>query len=174
MGSVDTPRIGRPRHTAWQRLRRLPLIDGAAILATAALVVLSVHDRAAGSEPSDTATPDVRILNGGDAWGGFGRTASTSAPAGEISGTVSHVRDGDTIELAGTAVRFATLDCPEAGTLAGDRATAALRSLLRHETVTCRRTGETSYDRRSGTCRVSGGRSISDTMIAAGLCRRWR
>jgi dihydroxyacid dehydratase/phosphogluconate dehydratase len=43
-----------------------------------------------------------------------------------LSGTVTHVRDGDTIEVNGIAVRLSALDCPEK--LAHDKASKRQRS----------------------------------------------
>jgi endonuclease YncB( thermonuclease family) len=40
-----------------------------------------------------------------------------------VVGMVTHVRDGDTIDVRGVPVRIANLDCAERGTSAGDRAT---------------------------------------------------
>ena len=40
-----------------------------------------------------------------------------------LSGTVTHVRDGDTIEVNGIAVRLSALDCPENDTQQGKQAT---------------------------------------------------
>ena len=54
--------------------------------------------------------------------------AQKSAPAAEadpktVSETITHVRDGDTIEVDGIAIRLATLDCPENDTQKGKYAT---------------------------------------------------
>ena len=40
-----------------------------------------------------------------------------------LSGTIAHVRDGDTIEVDGVAIRLSALDCPENGTQKGNQAT---------------------------------------------------
>ena len=40
-----------------------------------------------------------------------------------LSGTVTDVRDGDTIEVSGIAIRLSALDCPENGTQQGNQAT---------------------------------------------------
>ena len=39
-----------------------------------------------------------------------------------LTGTVTHVRDGDTIEVNNVPTRLAALDCPESGTQKGDTA----------------------------------------------------
>ena len=55
-----------------------------------------------------------------------GPKAALQAPSSSpsiLSGTVTHVRDGDTIEVNGIAVRLSALDCPENGTQQGNKAT---------------------------------------------------
>ena len=37
-----------------------------------------------------------------------------------LTGTITHVRDGDTIEVDGIAIRLAALDCPENGSEEGN------------------------------------------------------
>ena len=63
-----------------------------------------------------------------------------------IEGPVSHVRDGDTIEVAGTPVRFGSLDCAERGTVRGDAATRRMRDLVAAQSLSCALNGRTSYD----------------------------
>ena len=41
---------------------------------------------------------------------------SASADQTVLTGKVTHVRDGDTIEVNGIAIRLSALDCPERGT----------------------------------------------------------
>ena len=65
-----------------------------------------------------------------------------------IEGPVSHIRDGDTIEVAGTPVRFGSLDCAERGTVRGDAATRRMRDLVAAQSLSCALNGRTSYDRR--------------------------
>ena len=48
---------------------------------------------------------------------------SVSSDQTVLTGTVTHVRDGDTIEVNGTPIRLAALDCPERGTKGGNYAT---------------------------------------------------
>ena len=40
-----------------------------------------------------------------------------------LSGTIAHVRDGNTIEVDGVAIRLSALYCPENGTRKGNQAT---------------------------------------------------
>lgn len=90
-----------------------------------------------------------------------------------IAGRVSHVRDGDTIEVEGVPIRFGSLDCAEQDTQEGQRATARMRSLISGEILTCHLNGRSSYDRKIGSCRLSDGRDLAAVMMAEGLCRRF-
>lgn len=90
-----------------------------------------------------------------------------------LEGRVTRVRDGDTIVVGATPVRFANLDCAEMGTTAGLRARQRMVKLVGGQHVTCRLTGERSYDRMIGICRTSDGRSVSWVMIREGYCGWW-
>lgn len=91
----------------------------------------------------------------------------------EIIGPVTHVRDGDTIEVSGVPIRFGSLDCAEAGTADGNRATDRMRTLIRGQTLTCYLNGRTSYDRKIGSCRLQDGRDLGGIMISEGYCQRF-
>lgn len=93
--------------------------------------------------------------------------------AKRVSGPVTRVRDGDTIEVAGVPVRFAGVDCAERGTAAGDAATRAMRELADGRQVRCELIGRRSYDREIGTCYLADGRDISGVLVSRGLCA-WR
>ena len=92
----------------------------------------------------------------------------------ELEGRVTHVRDGDTIEVDGVAVRFAELDCAELGTAAGERAKRQMANLVAGQRLQCVLTGRRSYDRMIGECDLMDGRSLSTFMIQDGYCSRWR
>lgn len=120
-------------------------------------------------------------LHGGAAWnGGTARPATSSKPArtfargAELVGRVTHVRDGDTIEVAEVPVRIANLDCAERGTAAGTRATQRMRELSGLGPMTCRLEGRTSYDRQVGVCALPDGRDLGEVLIAEAICARWR
>ena len=98
------------------------------------------------------------------------RTGSPDA----LTGRVTHVRDGDTIVVGVTPIRFADLDCAELGTAAGERAKARMQALADGKTVTCELTGRRSYDRMIGECNLRDGRNLSAVMIQEGYCGRWR
>jgi len=98
----------------------------------------------------------------------------TKGKGGELTGRVTHVRDGDTVEVDDIAVRIANLDCPERGTDAGWRATRAMYRLSEAGPLTCRLSGRRSYDREVGTCQMADGRDLGQVMISEGVCSRWR
>ena len=53
-----------------------------------------------------------------------------------LRGKVTHVRDGDTIEVNGIAIRLSALDCPERGTQKGDTA-ARIAQQFQGSPATC-------------------------------------
>lgn len=94
-------------------------------------------------------------------------------PRKELSGEVTYVRDGDTIEVRGVAIRLSKLDCAETGTLKGNQATLRMMELVEGQNVFCSLSGRRSYDRWIGECVLQDGRSISRVMISERMCRRW-
>lgn len=125
----------------------------------------------------ETAPSRPTVLRGGNALNTRSTELSGRAPSGNgVTGRVSHVRDGDTIEVAGTPIRIAALDCAETGTRQGNAATRRMRTLVSGEQLSCSLTGRRSYDRWIGSCRLSDGQDIADVMIREGACRRrrWR
>lgn len=93
--------------------------------------------------------------------------------AERVSGPVTRVRDGDTIEVNGTPIRFGSLDCPERKTSAGRSATARMQDAIQGDTLTCYLNGRESWDRKIGNCRLSDGTDLGALMIQSGLCRRY-
>lgn len=90
----------------------------------------------------------------------------------ELTGPVTHVRDGDTIEVGDIAIRLNGLTCDERGTALGDRATAYLRSQVMGKTVTCSLSGERTYDRLVGRCANEELGDIGAYLITQQLCGR--
>jgi endonuclease YncB( thermonuclease family) len=88
-----------------------------------------------------------------------------------LSGTVTDVRDGDTIEVGGIAVRLAALDCPERGTQKGDIAARIAQQFLGSET-TCELTGAKTYDRLVGYCEING-KDFGAYMMNNSSCKVW-
>ncbi len=106
----------------------------------------------------------------------FGSNLSTSVsnpPQQHLSGRVTHVRDGDTIEVSGVPIRFARLDCAELGTAAGQSAKQRMTVLTRGKRAECTLTGRRSYDRQIGECTVDR-QDLSSVMVRDGYCTWWR
>lgn len=112
--------------------------------------------------PRRPAPPPVQEIRGGDARGG------------DLTGRVTHVRDGDTVEIEDIAVRIANLDCPERGTDAGWRATQKMYLVAKEGPLSCRLSGRRSHDREVGTCQLSDGRDVGQILIDQGVCGPWR
>ena len=88
-----------------------------------------------------------------------------------LSGKVTHVRDGDTIEVGGVAVRLSALDCPERGTQKGDAAARIAQQFLGSQ-ATCELTGAKTYDRLVGYCEVNGA-DFGAYMMNNSSCKVW-
>ena len=100
--------------------------------------------------------------------------AAGPRPAGPAAGDRltgrARVVDGDTLEVAGVAVRLKGLAAPEREEAGGAEATERMRGLVAGRTVVCELTNERTWGRRVGTCRV-GGRDVAAELVAAGLAR---
>jgi len=90
----------------------------------------------------------------------------------ELTGPVTHVRDGDTIEVGEIAIRLNGLTCDERGTALGDRATAHLKSQVIGKVATCALNGERTYDRLVGRCATEELGDIGAHLITQQLCGR--
>jgi endonuclease YncB( thermonuclease family) len=88
-----------------------------------------------------------------------------------LEGTVSHVRDGDTIELGPIAIRLQGIAAPEGNEPGGDIATNAMRDLVLGKDLRCDLTGDRSYDRVIGVCFLKDGRDIGEVMVFEGHAR---
>ena len=73
-----------------------------------------------------------------------------------VEGTVTHVRDGDTIEIGETAVRLSGLHAPEMDEHGGREARAFMVELVAGKRVQCQLEGRRSYDREIGDCFLDG------------------
>ena len=96
---------------------------------------------------------------------GVGRVAAGEA---DLSGTVTHVRDGDTIVVGDTPVRLQGVSAPERGDPHGPASARFMRELTLGRTVVCDLTGERTYDRVVGLCRLDG-RDVGEAIVRAGL-----
>ena len=88
-----------------------------------------------------------------------------------LTGIISHVRDGDTIEVGNIPVRIAALDCPENDTAEGQRA-SKFASQFKNSKVICDLTGAMSYKRLVGYCRINE-TDFATTMINYTSCKIW-
>ena len=88
-----------------------------------------------------------------------------------LNGTVTHVRDGDTIEVDGIAIRLSALDCPENGTQKGNQATKIAKQ-FKGSQAQCELTGAKTYDRLVGYCSV-GGKDFGLFMMQNSSCKVW-
>jgi len=96
---------------------------------------------------------------------------SVSSDQTVLTGKVTHVRDGDTIEVGGIAVRLSALDCPERGTQKGNNAARIAQKFLGSQ-ATCELTGAKTYDRLVGYCEVNG-EDFGAYMMNNSSCKVW-
>jgi endonuclease YncB( thermonuclease family) len=96
---------------------------------------------------------------------------SASSDQTVLTGTVTHVRDGDTIEVNNVPIRLAALDCPERGTKDGDYA-SMLAKQFQSLQATCDLTGAKTYDRLVGYCEVNG-TDFGRYMMQNSACKVW-
>jgi micrococcal nuclease len=85
-----------------------------------------------------------------------------------LTGTVTHVRDGDTIEVGKIPIRLNGVSAPELKDPLGVESKNFMRDLADGENVQCELTGAKTYDRFVGTCYL-GGKDIGAAVIEAGL-----
>lgn len=87
-----------------------------------------------------------------------------------IAGTVTHVRDGDTIELEGVPIRLQGLSAPERGEPFGKESSDYMRALVLGKALRCELNGERTHDRVVGICFLDEA-DISALIIREGLAR---
>ena len=85
-----------------------------------------------------------------------------------LTGTVTHVRDGDTIEVGKIPIRLNGVSAPELDEPLGNASKAFMVDLVDGKSVSCELTGAKTYDRLVGTCYL-GGEDIGAAVISAGL-----
>lgn len=86
----------------------------------------------------------------------------------EFEGTVTAVRDGDTIEVDGQPIRIEGLHVPETNTEAGREAKRFVVTILSGRPITCFLSGEETFDRKVGVC-FENGKDLAARVITAGL-----
>ncbi len=82
------------------------------------------------------------------------------------------VVDADTFWVDGIKYRLKAIDCPEAGTEAGDRATERLVKILGRGKPSCVGVGERSYDRTVAYCSVDG-QDVGALLLYYSVCTVW-
>jgi micrococcal nuclease len=99
-------------------------------------------------------------------------TIASFVMAGEFSGRVVGVMDGDTITvLVGREqrrVRLAGVDAPEKGQAFGQRSKQALSQMIFGREVTVVSTGRDRYERTLGIVRLMDGSSVNERLVENG------
>jgi micrococcal nuclease len=93
---------------------------------------------------------------------------SAQAEPTMLTGTVIHVRDGDTIEVGKVPIRLNGVSAPELKEPLGKASKKFMRDLVLGKPVRCELNGKKTYDRLVGTCYL-GDIDIGVTIIKAGL-----
>ena len=88
-----------------------------------------------------------------------------------LKGPITHVRDGDTIEVNNIPIRLAALDCPEKGTKQGDYASRVAKQ-FKGLKAKCELTGAKTYDRLVGYCSIDG-TDFGLFMMQNSSCKVW-
>lgn len=91
-------------------------------------------------------------------------------PRGALTSKVTHVRDGDTIEVGGLAIRLNGLAAPAGNEPGGDEATKARRDPVLGRALLCALDGERTHDRCADSCYLDGA-DIAARVVGMGLAR---
>ena len=105
----------------------------------------------------------------------FANNASKTLPlskSSNLTGIVTHVRDGDTIIIGAIPIRLAALNCPEKDTNKGKYATEIAKQFL-GEMANCELTGAKTYDRFVGYCSINGN-DFGQFMMQNSSCKVWK
>jgi micrococcal nuclease len=95
-------------------------------------------------------------------------TAAFSADPAILTGTVTHVRDGDTIEVGKMPIRLNGVSAPELKERLGQQSKQFMVDLVMGKRVRCVLNGKKTYDRFVGVCYL-GGQDVGAAVIEAGL-----
>jgi micrococcal nuclease len=87
-----------------------------------------------------------------------------------LTGTVTKVRDGDTIEVGSIPIRLNGVSAPELKEPLGQQSKRFMRGLVHGKRVRCELNGKKTYDRLVGVCYLDE-RDIGSAVIEAGLAR---
>ena len=105
----------------------------------------------------------------------YANNASKTLPlskSSNLTGIVTHVRDGDTIIIGAIPIRLAALNCPEKDTNKGKYATEIAKQFL-GEMANCDLTGAKTYDRFVGYCSINGN-DFGQFMMQNSSCKVWK
>ena len=105
----------------------------------------------------------------------FANNGSKTLPlskSSNLTGIVTHVRDGDTIIIGAIPIRLAALNCPEKDTKKGKYATEIAKQFL-GEMANCELTGAKTYDRFVGYCLINGN-DFGQFMMQNSSCKVWK
>jgi len=105
----------------------------------------------------------------------FANNTSKTLPlskSSNLTGIVTHVRDGDTIIIGAIPIRLAALNCPEKDTDKGKYATEIAKQFL-GEMANCDLTGAKTYDRFVGYCLINGN-DFGQFMMQNSSCKVWK
>ena len=105
----------------------------------------------------------------------FANNGSKTLPlskSSNLTGIVTHVRDGDTIIIGAIPIRLAALNCPEKDTNKGKYATEIAKQFL-GEMANCELTGAKTYDRFVGYCSINGN-DFGQFMMQNSSCKVWK
>lgn len=96
--------------------------------------------------------------------------AQLRCPVATIQGEVANVRDGDTVEIGGMAIRLHGIAAPELEEPGGDDATEAMRAMALGRELRCELNGERSQERCVAVCYLHDV-DIAEMTVLAGLAR---
>lgn len=98
----------------------------------------------------------------------------TNSALGEISGSVTSVQDGDTIEILRNTrperIRLYGIDCPEKGQAYGNRAKQEISALVFGKEVTLQTYGKDKYKRILADVLLPGGTNVNHELVKEGWC----
>ena len=100
----------------------------------------------------------------------------SAAEAGQTISGLAYVIDGDTISINGQHIRLNGIDAPEVANPHhpfedpfGPESHDEMRAIIGRTIITCRLSGEKSYDRYVGVCRLPTGEDIGALIVSHGL-----
>jgi len=103
---------------------------------------------------------------------------ASPALAGEFSGSVVGVLDGDTIEIVHAhqpeRIRLSGIDCPEKGQAYGQRAKQATSARVFGKEVTLRTFGKDRYGRTIADVILPDGANLNQILVKEGMCWWYR